>query len=188
MKRIVKAFFLILAIPTFSVFLLFAKIGSEDTVFQGFSQILSLLPGRLGIYYRAAFYRLACVNTSDDVSIGFLTLLSHRNTTIHRGVYIGPQCNIGMCTIGVNTLVGSGVHIISGTSQHYFDNPDQPIQNQGGKFVKISIGDDCWLGNLAVIGANVGHRSVIGTGSVVTKTIAPYSVVTGNPGKIVRVR
>ncbi|MFL1405691.1 acyltransferase [Marinobacter sp. M1N3S26] len=187
-KRTIKMVFLILAAPLYLLFLGLAAITQEDSTFQGFSQALSLIPSKIGTYLRAAFYRLACPDTSDDISVGFLTLLSHRDTTIKRGVYIGPQCNIGKCTIGENTLVGSGVHILSGSRQHAFDDIDRPIQEQGGHFEKIHIGDDCWLGNGAVVLAPIGNQAIVAAGTVVSKPVREGEVVAGNPARLIRNR
>ncbi|MBY6070306.1 acyltransferase [Marinobacter salsuginis] len=182
-KRIVKLIFLLLAIPLYVLLSLFSQLANNDTVFTAFSQGLSLIPGKFGTYLRAAFYHLACPDTSDEISVGFLTILSHRNTTIAKGVYIGPQCNIGMCSIGENTLIGSGVHILSGSRQHAFQDIDRPIQDQGGVFEKIQIGADCWLGNTSLVMASLGNHSILAAGSVLTKTSAEGDILAGNPAK-----
>lgn len=180
-KRTLKIIFLILAMPLYLSFLALACIGKEDSAFQGFSQALSLIPGKLGTYLRAAFYRLACPDTSDEISVGFLSLLSHRNTTIKKGVYIGPQCNIGKCSIGENTLIGSGVHILSGAEQHHFDDLTKPIQEQGGSYIKVLIGEDCWIGNSSIVMASIENHSIVASGSVVTKSFQAGDVLAGNP-------
>lgn len=182
LKRTIKNLFLLLALPLYGLYLLLSFLGNPDGTLQTFSQTLSLIPGKLGIYLRAAFYRLACPDTSDDILVGFLTVLSHRDTTIREGVYIGPQCNIGKCTIGKNTLLGSGVHILSGSQQHNFSDPETPIQNQGGKYTKVKIGEDCWIGNSAVVMAGVSDKSIVAAGSVLTKPIEESGEIWGgNP-------
>ncbi|MCH8499087.1 MAG: acyltransferase [Marinobacter sp.] len=187
-KRSVKNLFLLLILPVYLLYRLLALVGGRDATFQSFSQGLSLIPGKLGIYMRAAFYRLACPDTSDEISVGFLTVFSHWDTTIHKGVYIGPQCNIGKCTIGEQTLLGSGVHVLSGSKQHDFSDPDKPIQEQGGAFEKIAIGSDCWLGNGSIVMANVADHAIIASGSVYTKACSPGEVVGGNPAKFIKTR
>ncbi|MGI9289210.1 MAG: acyltransferase [Pseudomonadales bacterium] len=162
--------------------------SSTDGVFQSFSQFLSIMPGKFGVYARAAFYSLACTKTSSDICISFLTLLSHADTEIEQGVYIGPQGNIGKCRIGKNCLFGSGVHILSGKSQHDFSDINTPIQEQGGNFVKITIGEDSWVGNNAVVMANVGPKCVVAAGSVVTRDVEEFSIVAGNPATIIKKR
>lgn len=182
LKRSIKNLFLLLAMPFYGLYLLLSLLGNPDGTFQTFSQLLSLIPGKTGIYLRAAFYRLACSETSDDILIGFLTVFSHRDTSIHKGVYIGPQCNIGKCTIGENTLLGSGVHILSGNQQHNFSDSQTPIQHQGGKYTKVKIGEDCWIGNCAVVMADVSDKSIVAAGSVLTRPIEEFgSIWGGNP-------
>ena len=188
LKKTLKIGFRLLLLPLYLWFELLARLTNEDSIFQSISQYLSLIPGKLGIYCRAAFYWWACPDTSDEIAIGFLTLLSHRNTTIRKGVYIGPQCNIGCCTIGEDTLLGSGVHILSGKNQHNIDDLNTPIKNQGGDFVKICIGNWCWLGNNVVILSNVGDKTVVAAGTVLTKTFEESTIIAGNPGKLVRKR
>ncbi len=52
----------------------------------------------------------------------------------------------------------------------------------------ITIGDDVWVGGGVIIlpGITIGEHAVVGAGSVVTKDVAPYTVVAGNPAKMVR--
>ncbi|WP_235937542.1 acyltransferase [Marinobacter caseinilyticus] len=188
LKRSIKNAFLLLAMPVYACYWLLAIISGSDSAFQTFSQTLSLIPGKVGIYSRAAFYRLACPNTSDDISIGFLTVFSHRDTSIHRGVYIGPQCNIGKCTIGTNTLIGSGVHILSGSRQHEFSNIKIPIQDQGGRYKKIEIGENCWLGNQALVMEELKPHTIVAAGSVVTKPSNSGDILAGNPARLVKSR
>ncbi|MDP5053034.1 MAG: acyltransferase [Congregibacter sp.] len=161
---------------------------SSDGVFAACSQILSLLPGKTGSYIRVAFYRRAMHSCSADCYIGFGTLFSQRNTSIGSGAYIGPQCNIGSCQIGNDTLIASGVHIMSGTQQHCFIDPQTPIRDQGGVYSMVSFGDDCWIGNVALIMSDVGAGSVIGAGSVVTAPIPEMSIAVGNPARVLRSR
>lgn len=187
-KTLARIIFTLLASPLWLVYRGFSIIGNQDSVFQSVSQLLSLVPGKPGIYLRASFYSLACPDTSSEISIGFLTVLSHWDTTIERGVYVGPQCNIGKCFIGENTLLGSGVHVLSGSKQHEFNDPQRPIQEQGGTFTKIRIGRDCWLGNTSIVMSDIGDHSIVAAGAVVTKATPPGCIVAGNPAKKVRSR
>ncbi len=186
-KFLFKLLFTVLSTPAL-VFYILLKTVVGDVIFATFSQLLSLFPGKVGSYLRIAFYRFTMTKCSTDCVIYFGTLFSQADTEIEHGVYIGPQCNIGRCRIGKNTLIASGVHIMSGKGQHNFDDIKTPIQQQGGSFEKISIGEDCWIGNCALIMANIGDKCIVGAGSVVTKDVPPYSVVVGNPARIVKSR
>ena len=52
------------------------------------------------------------------------------------------------------------------------------------------IGNDVWIGSEAIImpGVTIGHGAVIGTRAVVTRNIAPYTIVGGNPARTIRQR
>jgi virginiamycin A acetyltransferase len=192
MKNIIKEFlfviFTLLAAPFSLLYFLLALLMNKNDCLATFSQLLSLIPGKSGIYLRAGFYRFTLQACSKDAIISFATLLSQQNTSISSGVYIGPQCNIGMCSIGQNTLLGSGVHIMSGSKQHDFKQITIPIKDQGGSFEKISIGKNSWIGNGALIMADIGDNCVVAAGSVVIKSMPKNSIVVGNPARVVKTR
>tara|TARA_R110001583_G_scaffold181353_1_gene338561 strand:+ start:3377 stop:3958 length:582 start_codon:yes stop_codon:yes gene_type:complete len=192
MKKIVKRLLHVLSAFLISPFTLFFLILivflNKDVVFTSFSQLLSLLPSKVGVYLRAGFYRFTMASCSPDAVISFLVLFSQRDTDIANGVYIGPQCNIGKCRIGENALIGSGVHIMSGKGQHNFTDLTIPIKDQAGTFDKVDIGKNCWIGNGSMIMANIGADSIIGAGSVVLSDIPPYSIAAGNPAKVIKTR
>lgn len=54
----------------------------------------------------------------------------------------------------------------------------------------IEIGNDVWIGAKSTImsGVKIGDGSVVGAGSTITKDVPPYSIVVGNPGRIVKHR
>lgn len=187
-KKTVRCGALIVVSPLVVLYWLLRPVGRGDSLFAAFSQTVSLFPGLLGSYLRIAFYRCTMSHCASDSYIGFGTLFSHRDTDLYSGVYIGPQCNIGLSAIHRNCLLGSGVHLLSGKKQHRFEDPDTPVRLQGGEFTKISLGENTWVGNGAIIMANVGRDCIIGAGTVVTNDIPAGSIVTGNPGKVVRSR
>ena len=57
-----------------------------------------------------------------------------------------------------------------------------------GLYLHTRVGENCFIGGRALIlpGVEIGDNSVIGAGSVVTKSVPPRSVVAGNPAKILR--
>ena len=106
--------------------------------------------------------------------------------------FIGDKLIIGkFCQIatGVRFLMNGSNHSMNGFSTYPFQvfggqwsskNPIKVI-NKGDTI----IGNDVWIGNSATImpGIKVGHGSVIGTNSLVTKDVEPYTIVGGNPAK-----
>lgn len=172
--------------PITILYLITNTLIKSDALLSSFSQLLSLIPGKVGVYLRAGFYRFSLTLCSPDAIVSFLVLLSQRDTELHKGVYIGPQCNIGKCKIEENVLLGSGVHIMSGKNQHNFNDLSKSIKDQGGKFEKITIGRDSWLGNGSLIMANIGKHCVVAAGAVVVDDVADYSIVGGNPAKVIK--
>jgi acetyltransferase-like isoleucine patch superfamily enzyme len=170
------------------MYFLLVQFANKDDIFSSFSEFLSLLPGQLGNYIRAAFFRFTMTHCDLDTVIGFGTLFSQQDTELMSGCYIGPQCNIGTCLIEVNCLLGSGVHIMSGKGQHNFDDLNTPLRQQGGVFTKVSIGEDTWIGNGALIMANVGKKCVVAAGAVVVTDVPDYAIVAGNPAKVIKMR
>jgi acetyltransferase-like isoleucine patch superfamily enzyme len=68
-------------------------------------------------------------------------------------------------------------------------NQDTRNKNCWGKGAP-KIGHDVWIGNDAVLmsGITIGHGSIIGANSVVTRDVPPYAIVAGNPARIVKYR
>jgi virginiamycin A acetyltransferase len=65
------------------------------------------------------------------------------------------------------------------------------LQNLSGGFKGDTvIGNDVWIGYQATImpGIHIGDGAIIATNAVVTKDVPPYSIVGGNPAKIIRYR
>lgn len=187
-KRTVRFIALIVALPIYFVYSIVCLVSSKDQAFAGFAQFLSLFPGISGSYLRVGFYRLAMQKCQEELFIGFGTLFSQQQTELFHGVYIGSQSNIGKCRIEKNALLGSGVHIMSGKGQHNFTEMNTPIREQGGVFESVTIGENSWVGNGALIMANIGKQCIIGAGSVVINDIPDYSIAAGNPAKIIKTR
>ena len=102
---------------------------------------------------------------------------------------IGAWSSIGSVVIGKNVMMGTHCLIIS--QNHKFDRIDIPMCTQGFSEDKpVTIEDDVWIGSRVIIlpGVKVRRGSIVGAGSVVTKDVSPYSIVAGNPARIVRSR
>lgn len=52
----------------------------------------------------------------------------------------------------------------------------------------VNIGSDVWIGGRAIVlpGVSIGDGCIIGAGTVVTKDVPPYSLLAGNPGRVIR--
>lgn len=107
------------------------------------------------------------------------------NSSIGPFSYIG--CS-GYIEIGDNVMISPRVSIYS--ENHNFDDVQVPMIDQGVSRSFVKIEDDCWIAANSIIlaGVVIGKGSVIAAGSVVTKDVPPYSVVAGNPARIVKSR
>lgn len=104
------------------------------------------------------------------------------------GTYIGPRCILGAgggIRIGRGVTLGASVHILA--ENHASRDADVPIAAQGVTREGIVVEDDVWIGNAAIVldGVTIGKGAVIGAGAVVTRDVAPYSVVAGNPARVI---
>ncbi|KAF8243584.1 maltose O-acetyltransferas-like protein [Wilcoxina mikolae CBS 423.85] len=107
------------------------------------------------------------------------------NISLGENVYLNWNCTIlDTCrvTIGSRTLVGPNVSIF--TASHPLDHEVRNGTKGPEMGKEIEIGEDCWIGGGATVlpGVRIGRGSVVGAASVVTK----YSVVAGNPARVVR--
>ena len=177
-----------LSTPFFVLYLLLTLFVGRRRAFGSVMQTLSLFPGITGEWIRRGGVQWITRCRLVNVCISFGTLFSDPEICIGSGVYIGPRCDIGKATIGEDTIIGSQVHITSGRHQHWFDRTDIPIRDQGGRFERIHIGKDTWIGNGAIICANVGNGCVIGAGSLVIKPVPDGSLVAGDSVRAIRHR
>jgi len=165
-----------------------AMANDPDRVLAWSSQMISVWPGPLGEYVRRAVYARVLDRCEPDVCICFGTVLSRRQARIGNRTYVGVGCNLGLVDLEDDVLIGSGVHLLSGKRQHHFDRVDIPIREQGGEFNFIRIGRGTWIGNAAVVLANVGAGCVVGAGSVVINPVPDGSIVGGNPARVLAQR
>jgi len=121
---------------------------------------------------------------------------------IERYTFIGNNCFVihstigSFCSIAGNVMIGGGKHPLNFVSTSpVFYSERNVLKKCFNKidfeeYDKTIIGNDVWIGSNAFIkgGVRIGHGSVIGAHAVVTKDIEPYSIVVGNPAKIVRKR
>jgi len=187
-KTILRAISLTLISPILLMYHGHRLLAGADTAFPGWSQLISLLPGKCGVYLRYAFYRCSLKRCDIDASIGFGTIFSSANASVGNTAYIGNFCSIGDVGIGADVLIASHVSIMNGCRQHTIERLDVPVREQVGVYEPISIGEDTWIGERATVAASVGKHCVIGAGSLVLAPVPDYAIAVGVPAKIIRDR
>ena len=117
----------------------------------------------------------SCLNNAvGDLIIGDYTRIGLGNTII------------GPATIGHHVNLAQNV-TVTGLNHNYQD-ADKRIDEQGVSTRPVTIEDDVWVGANAVIlpGVTLGKHSVVAAGSVVSRSVPPYSVCAGSPAKVIK--
>jgi len=116
--------------------------------------------------------------------------------TINNGlgnVIIGDRVRVGLS----NTVIGPvkikndviiAQNVVMSGLNHGYEDINLPPHKQVCNTSEIIIEDEVWIGANCVIlpGVTIGKHSVVAAGSIVTKSVPPYSVVAGNPAKVIK--
>ena len=122
--------------------------------------------------------------------------------SIGRFCSISSDCNIGLPEHTIELLSTSSILVGKSESNFYYSFLDGFCKNsewvdKNIKFARkrekkqeIVIGNDVWIGHGATIlnGVTIGDGAVIGASALVTKDVAPYSIVGGVPARVIRKR
>lgn len=101
-------------------------------------------------------------------------------------VAVGPCAelyNVGMITMGSNITISQCSYIC--TASHDIGKIKKPLV-----YKSIAIADSVWISSRAIIlpGVKIGTGAVVAAGAVVTKVVAPWNVIGGNPAKFIKMR
>jgi virginiamycin A acetyltransferase len=112
--------------------------------------------------------------------------------------FVGDKLHIGkfcMIASGAEFIMNGANHLANAVSSYPFAifGDDWAHAMEGKTYPNkgdIVIGNDVWIGYQATIlsGVTVGHGAIIGSKSVVASDVPPYSIVAGNPARIIRKR
>ncbi len=146
----------------------------------------------IGLGIRYILIKSIAENCGKNVSIHpGVYILTPENINIGDNVSIHPMSYIdaaGSISIGDDVSIAHGTTILSTT--HSYGKKSIPIKDQSIKFEKTVIEDNIWIGSKATIlcGITIGHGSIIGASSVITKNVIPESIMVGIPGKKIKTR
>lgn len=176
------------------------KVGTEERNFS-FSKIWRLFYALLGQWLPRSCYSIVSLK----IRYFFLKHIAKnvgKNVNIEQRVVFGEEFEIGdnstvgfrsdiygPVKIGKDVMIGPEVAIY--THNHKHDEIDIPMIKQGYTENKpVYIEDNVWIGRRVLImpGVCIGTGSIVAAGAVVTKNVEPYSIVGGNPAKIIKYR
>ncbi|TXK83688.1 DapH/DapD/GlmU-related protein [Paenibacillus sp. N3.4] len=131
----------------------------------------------------------------DDIQMGDRSYIAAGAIIRNTSLVMGADCSINAYAIVTGKVtMGDGVRIATHANiygfNHGYASTEQPIFKQPLTTKGIRIGDDVWIGANAVIldGVQIGSHSIIAAGAIVTKDVPSYSIVGGNPAKVIRSR
>jgi acetyltransferase-like isoleucine patch superfamily enzyme len=103
-------------------------------------------------------------------------------SVLRKGALVDQKAQV---RIGAYTFVGHRVMILTGSHDMFKFGPDRMNAAQPRP---VTIGDGVWLCSGCIIcpGVRIGDHAVVGPGAVVMRNVAPYTVVAGNPARVVR--
>ena len=180
LKNILFYFCCLLVAPLILIFKIQKLVMPERQAIKCFSEFFSIIPGVIGVFLRKAFYFYVLDYCSKNSYIGFGTIFSTTNVEIYDNVYIGTYCLIGWAKLEENVIIASRVSIISGTKQH----KNQALEKDDNIYSQVNIGKNSWIGEGAIVGANIRAESIVGAGAVVVKDCLDAGTYVGNPAKL----
>lgn len=163
---------------------------------------LSLMLGK-HVWFGIKGYADMATQFDGDNYVGQDTFLSE--CKLGRGSYVGDGARIckmetgKFCSVGFNVTSAIGTHPVReniATSPSMFSvNPanglsyvdKQLFEDANGK---VTLGNDVWIGNSAILmaGVEIGDGAIVGAGSLVNKSVPPYSIYAGVPAKCIGMR
>lgn len=112
-------------------------------------------------------------------------------------IHIGDNCSVNPFTViyGVGgASIGNGVRIAAHTTiipeNHIAGTDAMPLYLSGSTKLGIRIDDNVWIGTGVRIldGVTIGRNTIVGAGSVVTKSLPPNSTAVGVPARVIKTR
>lgn len=146
--------------------------------------------GKFGLLIRYIFLSNCSIKIGDNVSIHQgVYFFNVSKLEIGTNVSIHPMCYLeadGGLKIGDNVSIAHGCSII--TTNHQWQNKELPIKYNNIVKEKIVIHNDVWLGcGVRVLsGTEIGTRSIIAAGAVVTQSIKSNEIHGGIPAKLIK--
>lgn len=152
--------------------------GFRNTIIERF---VPNLPSKT---LRNLFVRLFGGKVSKNVYFftGF-TIRNPKGLIIEDGVNIGPKCLLdARCGLTIHKNAVIAYEAIIWSLNHDYND-----LNFCGKGAPVDIGEYAWICSRSIIlpGVKIGKGAIVASGAIVTKDVAPYTIVGGIPAKVI---
>lgn len=184
-KAVFNALAMLLTAPAALMCRAQEQVMPSHTVFDFWAHVAAQLPGLPGQFVRRSFYRWLLPACAENVIIGYGAILD-RKAELGAASYVGAYAIIGWVRIGEGSLIGSRASIPSGGGQHHFLPSGQWSATDHSRMTRVTIGANTWIGESAVIMADVGQGCMVAAGAVVAAALPDGVMVAGNPARFVR--
>jgi acetyltransferase-like isoleucine patch superfamily enzyme len=173
--------------------------------------IINVIRKLFGSVYYPIVYRKKALKVERGVRIVNVSFNNHnyiysnaklRDVEIGDFSYIGKRSQVAFakigrfCSVGEDVKIGLGLHPTDLVSTHpsFYSNNKKSFcfsnELMVDEYKNAEIGNDVWIGTNAIVlgGVKVGDGAIIAAGAIVTKNVEPYSIVGGNPAKVIKYR
>ncbi|MEO1516292.1 MAG: acyltransferase [Bacteroidota bacterium] len=108
-------------------------------------------------------------------------------------VFIGDRTLIGISSVVIGPVsLGNDIllaqNVVLSALNHSYEDIGRSIRDQKETTRTIRVEDEVWIGANTVVtsGVTIGKHAVVAGGSVVTKDVPPYTIVAGNPARVIK--
>lgn len=157
---------------------------------------MRLVTGRKGMFVAPRVFgchlvarRYSVCNGSVGVHVGrhsyvLIGWVSNYDPRVKSTIKIGKFCSVNAVKFLLNGDSGHNHDILCST--YHWAN----VKRCESRRSHVSIGNDVWIGeNVTILGGvKVGHGAIVGANALVTRDVAPYTIVGGNPATKIRQR
>ncbi|MEZ5291486.1 MAG: hypothetical protein R2745_10405 [Vicinamibacterales bacterium] len=187
-KAVARSLALVAVSPMVGTYPVRARLMGRDRAFQASCEWLSVIPGFVGQYARRAFLTATTAGCGPDVVVGMGCKMASADVRLDANAYIGPDCNLGWVHVEKDVMLAAGVQIPSGPHTHGTERLDVPMRDQPGRHVCVHVREGAWVGNGAIVLADVGRHAIVAAGAVVIEPVPDFAVVGGVPARLLKSR
>lgn len=158
--------------------------------YYGFAQFLPDMPfpgGTASTRLRSFLARGFLASAGKEIDIRSNSFLADgRYLRMADRSSIGPNCKIYGADLGYGVIVGP--HCVFFKENRAADDLSKPVGAHGTTAIKVPVVEDfAWVGERVLVlqGRRIGKGAIVGAGAVVTRDVPPFSIVGGNPARVI---